>query len=365
VPGALPLAPRPYPGEALSCWVARVASRYDATADDLCRHLLGGQGPGLDRVERLDHRADPELVDLLAAAARIAPDRLRTMRVTLDDGTATCWHRTTATWCPDCIWADLAHGPEVYERAIWRLGCFVVCPDHGVLLQNACSQCWREAPCHFRHAHGRMTLACSSCNGLPYPPDRPAGDWKVEHTGAFLVQVSPELAALVSDLQHDLQAALSGTAPHRSWGFVPSGSSLLMVVRHMAFSIVLTARIRFAWRIELVPATDTIPIVPVLHEPMTPAVLSPKVAFGALAIIAAVLDSLEARGGSGHKWKQDGVPSVMDAASFVTWLSDDGREWLQTVSRHWDYAVSAAFWAASAVRRLPAALTALPGTTLI
>jgi len=210
-----------------------------------------------------------------------------------------------------------------------------------------------------------MTLACSSCNGLPYPPDRPVGDWKVEHTGAFLVQVSPELAALVSDLQHDLQAALSGTAPHRSWGFVPSGSSLLMVVRHMAFSIVLTARIRFAWRIELVPATDTIPIVPVLHEPMTPAVFSPKVAFGALAIIAAVLDSLEARGGSGHKWKQDGVPSVMDAASFVTWLSDDGREWLQTVSRHWDYAVSAAFWAASAVRRLPAALTALPGTTLI
>ena len=194
-----------------------------------------------------------------------------------------------------------------------------------------------------------MTLACSSCNGVPYPPDRPAGDWRGGHTGAFLVQFSPELAALVSDPQHDLQAALSGPAPHRSWGFVPSGSSLLLVVRHMAFSIVLTARIRFAWRIELlVPATDTTPIVPVLYEPVTPAVLSPKVAFGAIAIIAAVLDSLGARGGPGHKWEQDGVPSVMDAASFVAWLSDDGREWLQTVSRHWDPAVSAAFWAASA-----------------
>jgi TniQ len=343
VPGALPLAPRPYPGEALSCWVARVASRYGATADDLCRHLLGGQGPGLDRVERLDHRADPELVGLLAAAARIAPDRLRALRVTLDDGIATCWHRTTATWCPDCVSADLAHGPEVYDRAIWRLGCFVVCPDHGVLLQNACRQCWREAPCHFRHARGRMTLACSSCNRLPYLSYRRADDWKVCHTGAFLVQVSPELATLVSELQHDLQAALSGVAPHRSWGFVQSGSILLMVVRHMAFSIVLTARIRFAWRIELVPARNTIPTVPALHEPMTPAVLSPRIAFGALAIIAAVLDSLEARGGSGHKWKRNGVPSVMDATSFVAWLSDDGREWLQTVSRHWDHAVSAAF----------------------
>lgn len=219
---------------------------------------------------------------------------------------------------------------------------------------------WSPVPAHYG-----IYRTPSSCNRLPYPPDRPGQDWKVGHTGAFLVQVSPELEALVSELQHDLQAALSGVPPLRSWGFVPSGSSLLMVVRHMAFSIVLTARIRFAWRIELMPARDTIPTIPVLHEPMTPAVLSPKIAFGALAIIAAVLDSLEARGGSGHKWKRDGVPSVMDAASFMAWLSDDGREWLQTVSRHWDHAVSAAFWTAGAARRLPAASIAPPGVTLI
>ena len=55
---------------------------------------------GLDRVEQLDHRADSGLVDLLAAAARIVPERLRALRVTLDDGTATCWHRVTAITRP-------------------------------------------------------------------------------------------------------------------------------------------------------------------------------------------------------------------------------------------------------------------------
>ena len=68
------------------------------------------------------HRADPELVGLLAAAARVTPARMRAMRVAVDDGTAPCWFRERAAWCPECVRGDLARGAETYGRTIWRLG---------------------------------------------------------------------------------------------------------------------------------------------------------------------------------------------------------------------------------------------------
>ena len=36
----LPLAPRPYAGEALSSWVRRIAARYDVAGDNLLTHVL-------------------------------------------------------------------------------------------------------------------------------------------------------------------------------------------------------------------------------------------------------------------------------------------------------------------------------------
>lgn len=44
------------------------------------------------------------------------------------------------------------------------------------------------------------------------------------------------------------------------------------------------------------------PALSLVYEPITPAVLSPYSAFGALAVVAAVLDSVEAVGGPGHRW---------------------------------------------------------------
>ena len=122
MPAPLPWAPRPRPGESLSGWVARVASRYEVGAGELCCYLLQERSLGIGRLEQLDHRADPELVGLLAAAARVAPARLRAMQAAVDDGTASCWFRTDATWCPECVLSDLVQGPETYERAVWRLG---------------------------------------------------------------------------------------------------------------------------------------------------------------------------------------------------------------------------------------------------
>lgn len=96
------------------------------------------------------------------------------------------------------------------------------------------------------------------------------------------------------------------------------------------------------------PATPRFLASPVLYEPVTPAALSSRFAFGALAIVAAVLDSLEAPGKAGHTWEQDGVPPAMNAASFLLWPNDDGRNRHRIKSRHWDRQVNAAFRAACA-----------------
>jgi hypothetical protein len=102
---ALPMAPRPYPGEAISSWVHRIAARYDIGADDFVRHMLGWRSFSFGRAERLDHRADAQLEDALAMAVDAAT--VKRLRIVRDDGSATSWHRTTPAWCPACLRHDL------------------------------------------------------------------------------------------------------------------------------------------------------------------------------------------------------------------------------------------------------------------
>ena len=347
MPPPLPWAPRPHPGESLSGWVARVASRYDVTADRLCRHVLDEQGLELGRIERLDHRADPELVDALAAAASLAPARLRAMRTAGDDGSASCWFRMETAWCPDCVRGDLTQGPETHERALWRLGCSVICPDHGVPLQNTCGRCWDRPRCRFRPAEGWLGLACDACGDLPYRPDQLAGSQEFGGLGAFNVQITPDVHTLVGELQRDLQAALLGAAPTGSWGAVRSGPLLLRVVRDFAFSIVLAKAIRVEQRTELVMDNGRIPYITVLHEPITPAALSPNAAFGVFAIAGAVLASMVSNGDAGHVWRQDGGLRPINAQSFMERLDDQPRRWLCASAGRWNHPIGAAIGAAS------------------
>jgi hypothetical protein len=131
MPAPLPLAPRPYAGEAPSSWVKRVAARYDIAAHHLVSHLLDGYRVSVGRTERLDHRADVTLEVALGKAKRFDLKRIESLRIAGDDGSASCWHRMCPAWCPACTRGDLAHLGEVYERAIWRLGCCVLCHAMG------------------------------------------------------------------------------------------------------------------------------------------------------------------------------------------------------------------------------------------
>lgn len=343
----LPWSPRPHPGESMSGWVGRVASRYDIRADELCAHLLGQKTVDGGRVKQLDHRADPEMVGLLAAAARVAPNRLRAMRAAVDDTTASCWFRMDAAWCPECVRGDLGQGPEIHERAVWRIGCFVICPDHGVPLQGACGRCWNRPRCRFRPAQGWLGLACDICGELPYRQDQPTGGLEFGGTGAFNVQITPNLVVLVGELQRDLHAALLGATPIGPWGSVRSGPILLRVVRDFAFSIVLAKNVKINQRTQVVTGKGRAPYVTVLYEPVTPAALPVSAAFGVLAIAGTVLASMVPNSGTRQMLRQDRGLLPINTQLFLEWLGDEAQKWLCSSAGHWGYPMNAAFGAAS------------------
>jgi hypothetical protein len=325
--------------------MGRVAARYDLTADHLASHVLGRRAVGIHRVEHLDHRADAELELALATATQMMPDRIRALRIAGDDGSASCWHRLTPAWCPECVRIDLLETGEVYERALWRLGCWVVCPIHGIPLEDRCSRCMAGARCCYRAVRGLLRLACSCCERL-FDPASHAAARVEESMGAFGVCLTPALTRLVGQLQGDLQTALAGLQL-KQWGFARPGSGLDAVVRDLTLCLVAATRAPCEPRIEW---TSSKPgsAFRITDEPITLASLPHYPAYAALAIIAAILDSLENPGRAAHHWQPNGIGANLNAASFVAWLPAASRTPLLNRALKWDRSIGTALRAAVA-----------------
>jgi len=351
MPVPLPLAPRPYAGEAISSWVKRVAARYDIAAHHLVSHLLDGYQVSVGRTERLDHRADATLEVALGKATRFDLARIKSLRIAGDDGSASCWHRMCPAWCPVCIRGDLAHLGEVYERAIWRLGCCVLCPRHGVPLDDTCRHCTAEAPCHFRGVNGLLRLACNACGRQVDP--RLCRNGRLDDEGARVlgVRLTPSLIQRIGSLQGDALAAFGGSVPHRSWGLVPSAGHLIDAIRELAVCIIVAIGTKFIPRIEL-PQPQAGQAISLIYEPITLASLPVYAARGVLGLVAAMLANLEPGSRSRHRWRSDPAVPIMTVMSFVETLSADGRRLLRS-------------WAATrecpAGEALRAAMTAVEG----
>jgi len=344
----LPLAPRPYTGEAVSSWVRRIGARYDIVADALLEHVLDRPRRAIDVASTLDYQAAPDLEAALAYATRISPVAISNLRIAGDDGANSCWHRWALAWCPICVRADLADHGETYERAIWRLGSCVVCPEHDAPLEDSCCRCPFEDRCHFYCSGGFLGLACNTCRRPEGPePRRPHDWWGDENAGAFGTCITPSLNRLIGTLQSDLQAAFTGARPSRSWGFLRSAKGLVTAVRHLTFCLLLATRVRCEPRIILPVIMPGGVLVPAAPEPITPAALSTRTAYGVLAISAAALRSLGG-GGEGHMWRPDGGASVLNIASFLAWLPADIRRQLKSWSTGWEPPAGQALQAAIA-----------------
>ena len=340
-PPALPLAPRPYPDEALSSWVKRIASRYDFGGDDLVRHVLGHGSFSLVRLGRLDACTDPELETALADAGQIDLRRVRDLRIVCGDGAAWPWHRVRSAWCPACVESDLARDDEVYERASWRLGCSVECPVHALPLEDRCDRCWEQGHCRPRPSHGRSRLVCDVCRQEVDPAlGGSYCSFRTETRLAAELCWTPELDALVRRMQDDLLAALAGRTPARHWAGICSAKGLIRVVRDLAETLVSATGPKveslLAWRQELQSEGRYV------AEPITPAALGVVESRTVLAIVAAALDGVCGGVGTGARWYWDGVAGELSLKALVDVIPELVTLLLWVRSESWEQPARAA-----------------------
>jgi hypothetical protein len=130
-PVPLPLAPPPYPAEALHSWLRRVAAPYQMTPRQLLHAVrvppYVGNVYSCPRVA-VQSALEPPDLRYLARLARCDPSRLG-----LDASRTKEWLLVRDEWliiCPHCILANLNGGTPAYERAVWRLATCSFCPRH-------------------------------------------------------------------------------------------------------------------------------------------------------------------------------------------------------------------------------------------
>lgn len=136
--GPLPLAPPPYPAEALHSWLLRVAAPYGMRPRQLLHALAIHPFCGPARTfPDLSVQSVVEGHDLryLARLARCDPSRLG-----LDAPRPRQWLLVRDDWimaCPQCFRADLRANALAYERASWRVATGSFCLRHRAPLVQA------------------------------------------------------------------------------------------------------------------------------------------------------------------------------------------------------------------------------------
>ena len=214
----LPLAPPAMPDEAPSSWLARIAARYDVSAEGLIRHLLPSEADVSGMIRRVDHVVVPALEAALAeATARPACNFVGRRLAGLSANQPAAWPRSNPAWCPVCAAHDVAAHGEVYSRAAWGFGGLLLCPRHQCLLISVCPRCYRRVGYH--PINGRLRIWCWTCgadadNALA--PDRipfwPYGTPQ-QNRRCVTISLSSETRPLLLRVQTDLVAMLAGARP--------------------------------------------------------------------------------------------------------------------------------------------------------
>lgn len=278
LPGRLPVAPRPLPGEALSSWVSRFAARYGLELDRFMAALVPGvnwtEAGGAMRL--LDRGPTPPGTDAaLAMAANLPLEAVIGLRLHAPAGRP--FHpwlrRSLLNLCCGCAGDMVAQRGEIHWRANWAFGGMVFCPEHRLELGlTACRACgWSIHP---RAVQCRLRLWCATCSACSDGPSdgQQHLDWASRLKDIPVVHMSEAAWTLVSRLQSDLLRAARGQAPEGAWGSKTRSGNLLAVVRHLAFLLV-----GFPWSDRASPHWH-------------PGYEHAARMVGALAVVAAVLD---------------------------------------------------------------------------
>ncbi|MUO44718.1 TniQ family protein [Agrobacterium vitis] len=164
----LAVAPRPLDDELLSCWHWRVASHYSTSPQHVESWIAGSPLAQNQDFFSIDFHTDQSAIRLWARACRIREgdlDRLSLQSAgrpkssfvgdPLDRGV-----------CPVCLDEDAEEGRDHYCRRSWVSVEAVVCPRHGIGLENNCARCFRSGLFQFRQTPAGVRLFCRYCGAV-------------------------------------------------------------------------------------------------------------------------------------------------------------------------------------------------------
>jgi hypothetical protein len=236
----LPLAPPVLPDEALSSWVARIAARYDLSADALMRHLLANSADATEMIRCFDYQTVAPLEAALVDAAGQPAAGFTGHRFTeLTTPLGTLWPRTKPAWCPLCVIGDVAAFGEVYSRVAWGLGGVLICTRHQCLLISECPRCFHQAG--YQPIGGRLRIWCRTCetgadtvlkpNRIPFwPYGTPQ-----QRRCCVTVTLSGDARPLLLRVQTDILGMLAGDRPKGPWSRSLKRARVIDVLRRLVF----------------------------------------------------------------------------------------------------------------------------------
>lgn len=180
----LPAHPKPLPDELLSSWIVRVAEANAVKLHTLTRINLRQFPNPWNR--DIDRQGPPWLLRRFASLTGVS--RLALLKTTLHGFAGHVFPRILLCgqlrwllpvktrsshrygyglqYCPQCLASDL----QPYFRRRWRLGFYTFCPDHNVMLLDACASCGAPVAIH-RRDYGReidKAIGVTVCNKCGY-----------------------------------------------------------------------------------------------------------------------------------------------------------------------------------------------------
>jgi hypothetical protein len=339
LPGLIPLAPRPFPGESIRSWIGRVAARYDLAPPELVARLRDGTEVDVSRLASIDWREDAELDHLLARAVRLDGARIRALRLVVASRPAPAlWHRTLLAWCPACACEDVVRHGETYERAVWRLGCCAACPIHRLVLADVCPVC-TFGRVGFQAVAGMQRLVCTLCKrpvDASADPGRGAG--MLHRWSPSELVRCPDRIHLALALQTVLLGVAGGSASTEPWQLGIPANGIATVVCDLAAALLWPV-----WPgLGSIHARDT--IAAARGHAFT--ALQPRIAYEVLGTIASVFTAVA--GGSRLRTLtgqiEGAAPSgvAVELAWFIRGLPADEQRWLKSRAKGWGPALARA-----------------------
>lgn len=234
----LPVAFRPFPGEALSSWMSRAASIYGLSMTELLAECCEWNRSACEFMDVHLNATDSFALECLLGcgtgqilACTIAgtfPDLLPQWINQVSPGWNLSEHRTVLkpgfrpAICSYCLAEDLDCGRSQHVRLSWYCSVTTICSSHRIPLRQCCQNFMPVSQSCGQHGLHRARLRCASCSHL---------------LDDFLGRADAFACESLANFESTLRAAISAKHVSMPNGAAIPGRSLLQFVQDLVWAL--------------------------------------------------------------------------------------------------------------------------------